>query len=73
VADTLDLVPVFDVICTNTVGLGPGEGALVTITASVATAGTPSFVDFGAVADPGDQIAELNNSNNAADLRVDVV
>ncbi len=69
VADTFDAVPIFDVICTNPVGLRPGEGALVTVTVTVSTGSSPSFVDFAAVVDPGDQIAELNNSNNAADLR----
>ena len=72
VPDTLNAHPTFDVICTSTVGLGPGEGALVTVTASVATAGTPSFVDFAAVVDPDDAILELNNTNNSASLRVDV-
>lgn len=67
------LDPVFDVMCTSSTGLAPGQGALFTVVANVATGTTPSFVDFDTVVDPSNSITELNDSNNAASLRVDVV
>jgi len=67
-ADLLDVVPVFDVICTSTVGLAPGEGTLFEITVDVSIGS--AYVDFDAAVDIGDDISELTNSNNAQSLRV---
>jgi hypothetical protein len=66
--DTLDLIPIFDVTCTSTVGLAPGEGTLFEIEVDVSIGS--AFVDFDAVVDIDDDIDELTNSNNAQTLHV---
>lgn len=71
--DVADLIPVFEVTCTTTAGIGPGSGVVFTIVANVNTASTPSYVDFDVVVDPSDVIEELSNANNDSDLRIDVV
>ena len=68
VEDTLDLIPTFDVTCTSTVGLAPGEGALFEIEVDVSIGF--AYVDFDAAVDIDDDIDELTNSNNAQSLRV---
>lgn len=63
-----------EILCTGPVaGLAAAAGTTVTVVATANTAAVPSFVDFDVEVDPGDVVAEFNESNNDGGLLVDTV
>jgi subtilase family serine protease len=62
-----------EIVCTNASGLAAGAGTLFSVVAHANTATAPSFVDFDVTVDPGNQIAEFNEANNAGSLRVNTI
>jgi Collagen triple helix repeat (20 copies)/CARDB len=58
-----------EIVCTSN-GLAAAATTTFTVVAHANTASVPSFVDFDVTIDPQNDIAEFNESNNTASLRV---